>query len=385
MTGGTPPEDDRVVPGGIDVPWYSPGDVGECLRLSAAARTLTRRQGAAERPPLFPADSTLVVGIGDVGRVAHLDHVATGNQQMTCVVPGPELVPRFLSWQLLAMSDEMRAASPSTILAILNNDNLKSMRVRVPPLGQQRAIADYLDAETARIDAVMEKKRRMVDLLWTRFESWREKVMIADQRIAWTPLHHLTDPARPIVYGIVQAGEEVPDGVPYIKTGDMLNLRPDLLSRTSREIDHAYRRARVVPGDIVIAMRASIGLPILVPTDLPVANLTQGTARIAVRRGVDNRWLFHALRCRAVQEQCQVRAVGTTFKTLNIWDLRRINIPDPGEEQYADLAEMVEAKLGQVTKTTGLLNQQLASLVEHRQALISAAVTGQLDIPGLAA
>jgi type I restriction enzyme S subunit len=200
--------------------------------------------------------------------------------------------------------------------------------------------------------------------------------------MTWTPLQHLTDPYRPIVYGIVQAGEGVPDGVPYIKTGDLTNFRPQLLSRTSKEIDRAYKRARVVPGDIVIAMRASIGLSVVIPPDLPVANLTQGTARVAPRQNINLRWLFHALRSRAVQEQCDVRAVGTTFRTLNIWDLRRIAVPTPpsfaAQEALADVLDVAESRL---TALTAALETQSALLRERRQALITAAVSGQLDIP----
>jgi type I restriction enzyme S subunit len=264
-------------------------------------------------------------------------------------------------------------------------EKLSEYRLQAPSLRVQSAIADYLDTETVRIDALVEKKRRMVELLNARFAAWREQTMIATEHLTWTPLHHLTDASRPIVYGIVQAGDEVPDGVPYIKTGDLPELQPDLLSRTSAEIDEQYRRARVHPGDIVIAMRASIGLAAVVPTDLPTANLTQGTARVAPSVGVDARWLFQVLHCRVVQQQCEVRAVGTTFKTLNIWDLRRIMIPTPSLDRQHLIAERVESQAAWLAQTGGALARQTDLLIEHRQALITAAVTGELAIPGVAA
>jgi type I restriction enzyme, S subunit len=259
-------------------------------------------------------------------------------------------------------------------------DDFNELRLPLPAITTQRAIADYLDRETARIDALIAAKRRMVELLEEQLASHRDHLLVTDAQIRWIPLHHLTDPLRPIVYGIVQAGDEFPGGVPYIKTGDLPELDPLSLSRTSPQIDEAYRRARVFPGDIVVAMRASIGTAVHVPRTLSTANLTQGTARIASRKGVDGRWLLHAFHTRAVQEQCSVRAVGTTFKTLNIWDLRRIQIPTPDLASCAGLADQMDVLLAKHDRMAATLARQISLALERRQALITAAVTGQFDI-----
>jgi type I restriction enzyme S subunit len=195
----------------------------------------------------------------------------------------------------------------------------------------------------------------------------------------------LTDPLRPIVYGIVQAGPDIPDGVPYIKTGDVADLDPQRLSRTSKAIDATYRRARVGPGDIVIAMRASIGLPVVVPESLPTANLTQGTARVAPASGVHGPWLYQVLRTTLVQSQCRIRAVGTTYLTLNIWELRRVLIPTPPRAKQQALAFDVDHLEEQTDTAVCLRDRQEELLLERRQALITAAVTGQIDVSDEAA
>jgi type I restriction enzyme, S subunit len=129
----------------------------------------------------------------------------------------------------------------------------------------------------------------------------------------------------------------------------------------------------------VVAMRASIGMAVPVPDDLPTANLTQGTARVAPREDIDGRWLLHVFRTRAIQEQCSIRAVGTTFKTLNIWDLRRIRVPTPTLGSCRALADEIDHLVAQREQMRALLRRQIALLQERRQSLITAAVTGQLD------
>lgn len=261
-------------------------------------------------------------------------------------------------------------------------DILTKKWLTVPGLPGQRAIADYLDTESARIDALIAKKRHLRDLTVLRSQS--TIAFLLDQ-FKDVPLQHLTDSGRPIVYGIVQAGEHDPEGVPYIKSGDVMALEGRELSRTSRPTHQKYSRSHVRPGDLVIAMRASIGALARIPDSLTEANLTQGTARIAPARGISGSWLYHALKLPRVQEQMSLRAVGSTFRTLNIWDLRRIAIPTPPAVDQPILA----AQAYDLERRTGLLSEKLDEqvrlLLEHRQALITAAVTGELKVPGVAA
>lgn len=168
-TGVTPPADDLSRLLGGTVPWYSPGDVCDWMHLDAPERALTSEAIVDRRVPLFPADSSLVIGIGaTAGRVAHLDSDGTGNQQMTCIVPGPLLVPRFLSWQLFARTDEMRAIAPFTTLPIINNDFLKSLSFVVPDIDQQTEMVTRLDREAHHTRCLSEKIKRQIALLRER-------------------------------------------------------------------------------------------------------------------------------------------------------------------------------------------------------------------------
>jgi type I restriction enzyme S subunit len=263
----------------------------------------------------------------------------------------------------------------------INPEDLGDIRVALPSLEEQRHIADFLDAETARIGRMVSARRSQMALLDEGLDSIRDQLFGSPSPDSVpTPLMYLTDPYRPIVYGIVQAGPEVPDGVPYIKTGDLNRLHPTSLSRTSPEIHAQYRRAAVKPGDIVMAMRASIGAVAVVPPGLREANLTQGTARIAPAQGVSGQWLLQALQTRRVREQCDVRAVGSTFRTLNIWDLRRINVNAVSEEKQNVVVKRFSVHAARHALILEATQRQVSLLTERRQALITAAVTGQFDV-----
>ena len=150
-TGTTPPADESARLQHGPVPWYSPGDVEDWTQLGPAARTLSFEAILQGWVPRFPANSTLVVGIGaTAGRVAHLESEGSGNQQMTCVTPGPTVIPRFLSWQLFARADELQATAPFTTLPILNNDFLASVPFYLPGIQEQLEVVDHLEEQTSR-------------------------------------------------------------------------------------------------------------------------------------------------------------------------------------------------------------------------------------------
>ncbi len=165
-TGTTPPADqmERLRDGSL--PWYSPGDVGDWLELQEPSRTLDREAVAQGWVPRFTANSTLIVGIGaTAGSVAHLDCDGSGNQQMTCLVPGPRILPRFLSWQLLSCTEELRAIAPFTTLPILNNDFLKAASLFIPTIEEQAAIVGRLDELAKEMRRVVQLLERQVELL----------------------------------------------------------------------------------------------------------------------------------------------------------------------------------------------------------------------------
>ena len=158
-TGGTPSTAGPNFwskPGDEDrIPWYGPSSVGGYLALGDAPKFVGKDAVDHGVVPRFLQDSILVVGIGaTAGRVAYLDHEASGNQQMTCMRIATGADARFFAWQLWAASMELKDLAPYTTLPILNNDYMKSFLVAVPGLDRQRRIASRLDSAADELRAL---------------------------------------------------------------------------------------------------------------------------------------------------------------------------------------------------------------------------------------
>ena len=131
-----------------------------------------------------------------------------------------------------------------------------------------------------------------------------------------------------VTYGIVQAGEEFPGCVPYIRTGDIVDgvIKQNGLRHTDPEIAAKFGRSRVEAGDIVISIRATVGTTALVPPELEGANLTQGTAKITAGKSIDRIYLLHFPRTAGTQNWISRHVKGATFREITLTRLRELPV-----------------------------------------------------------
>jgi type I restriction enzyme S subunit len=270
-----------------------------------------------------------------------------------------------------------------------------------PPLEQQRSIADFLDRETEKIDALVAKKEHLIELLQEKRTALISHVVtkgldpdvtMKDSGAGWlgklpghwalSPLMRLVDPARPIMYGIVLPGPDFPGGVPIVKGGDVSleRLALPLLNRTDPAIEMRYVRSRLAGGDVVYAIRGSIGAAAVVPDALEGANLTQDTARVAPRAGVDVGWLMFALQSSPVFAQLEAGAVGATIRGINIFSLKRAVLPVPPQGEQVAIRQLLGLQTAKLDTLRESVLEAVVRLREYRSALITAAVTGQIDV-----
>ncbi|MBD1204747.1 MAG: restriction endonuclease subunit S [Rhodobacteraceae bacterium] len=321
------------------------------------------------------------------------------------IEPNEEIHGRFANWLLKSRSfQEEFYRWGSGIVADLWSTryaDMKSITLALPSLPEQIAIAAFLDRETTKIDALVEEKQRLIDLLREKRQVVNSHAVtrglnpaaklkpsgvewLGDVPEGWTvkQLKHLVADGTTITYGIVQAGPEHEGGIPYIRTSDMSG--PELPTSgyplTSPEIEQAYVRSRVFPGDIVIAIRATVGKCLPVPDELRMANLTQGTAKVSPGDDCDRDFLLFALSGSASQTYFELMAKGATFREITLDALRRLPLPLPSLDEQREIAKVLRSKTERLGKLIDEAETTILLLQERRAALISAAVTGKIDV-----
>jgi type I restriction enzyme S subunit len=133
----------------------------------------------------------------------------------------------------------------------------------------------------------------------------------------------------------------------------------------------------------VYSIRGSIGDAELVPEELLGANITQDVARISPARHIQNRWLLHVMKSAPVFVQLEQRSLGAAVRGINIFELKRARIPVPPAEERQEIADFLDAETRKLDVLRSGSEHAIALLKERRAALITAAVTGQIDVRGL--
>ncbi|RIL07827.1 MAG: hypothetical protein DCC71_01740 [Proteobacteria bacterium] len=397
-TGHTPSRSEPEYWEDCEIPWFTLADVWQLregrVYLGETAEKISRLGLANSAAELLPAGTVVLSRTASVGFSGIMPAPMATSQDFWNWVPRSQILPEYLLYLFRAMTQVFQRLTMGSTHKTIYQPDAARLCICVPPPDEQRAIADFLDAQTAKIDALVAKKRALIEKLAEKRRALISRVVtsgIGDARNSlhgWrtVPLMRLTDPKRPIMYGIVLPGPNVDDGVPIVKGGDVKpgRLALDSLCKTTFEIEAGYARSRLKTDDMVFSIRGSIGEVELVPAEIEGANLTQDAARVAPAASVQPRWLLHALKAESVVGPLLALSIGAAVRGVNIRDLKRVPIPTPPVEEQRAIADFLDRETAKIDALVAKVEAAIERLQEYRAALITAAVTGKIDVRGFA-
>ena len=275
------------------------------------------------------------------------------------------------------------ATSEGTKMPRTSWEKLSALEVAVPPPSTQRAIADFLDTETARIDALIEKKQRLSELLLERRQTLISETVTkgapgaaagGDGVNRTVKLKHVTS----VVAGQSPPSNQVADfeelGLPFLQgNAEFGTSNP----KPRYRCDSAQKSC--AQGAILLSVRAPVGA-------LNIADREYGIGRglCAIQPSKINEKFFWWVVNASIAELLSM-AVGSTYDAVTTEDVGNVRIPHPDDPTQRAIADFLDAETAKIDTLRTRINNQLELLKEHRQALVTAAVTDQLDIPGVPA
>jgi type I restriction enzyme S subunit len=277
--------------------------------------------------------------------VAEWDGVTANTTFVLEAVEG-KLLQELLPWLMLSerFTRHSIQESKGSTNPYINFPDIAKFEFTLPPLDQQRRIAEILWAMDTHLQSVLEIARStaatkvsVLSKMLPRNGTFGAEV---NQTISLQELCTET-----ITYGIVQAGPDTPGGIPYIRVTDMTNgpLKLEGTLRTTPEIAARFKRSTVRSGEIVCALRGPAGLLKVVPPELDGANLTQGTARISLKDKALTSYVLRAFESPFVAKQVNIQAKGSTFSELTLASLRQVSIPLLRDKDRSAFEQRVES------------------------------------------
>ncbi|GAB7105351.1 hypothetical protein JCM4814A_36650 [Streptomyces phaeofaciens JCM 4814] len=353
---------------------------------------ITVPRAMAKRSELRSGDVLMTEG-GDLDKLGRgtvwrgeLDGCLHQNHVFALRTNPERLDARYLAW--VTQSGYGRSyfestGTKTTNLASTNSSKILDFRIPLPELSEQLRIADFLDAETARIDLLLSKRRQMRDLMALRRERITEQVLGLEEghSTRLVPLKYL---ARDVSVGIVVTPAKwyVDDGgVPALRG---LNVQPgrilsESLIRISDKGHAENRKSRLNADDVVVVRTGQAGAAAVVPREFDGANCID---LIIVRLGnkLDPRYVTYVLNSDYAKGQVGLNSVGSIQAHFNVGAMKQLPIPAASRSEQAAKVAILDREIGSMDALSERLSAQDRLLTERRQALITAAVTGQLDV-----
>lgn len=197
----------------------------------------------------------------------------------------------------------------------------------------------------------------------------------------WVPLDEVVAPDAPIIYGILQPGPDVADGIPYVRPSEISGdeIRLDDLRRTTPEIARKYRRASLEPGDVLLSIVGTIGKVAIVPPELRGANITQSSCRIRPASAVlHHAFLAWFLRSPVARSAYDETRLGTGVPRLNIGQVREFPIALPPLNEQRRIVAKIDALMARSRRAKESLDAIPPLLERLRQSILAAAFRGDL-------
>ncbi|AQZ93649.1 restriction endonuclease subunit S [Halopseudomonas phragmitis] len=317
--------------------------------------------------------------------------------------PRADLVPGY--YQRLFKSVDYIQALQSTANFIrdgqdMNYQNFVLIDLPFPPVSEQLCIAAFLDHETARIDALIAEQQRLIELLKEKRQAvishavtkgLDPTVPMKDSGVEWlgeVPAHwvkkRLKNISPFITVGIVvNPSDYVADeGLPFLYGGEVKEgfIEVDKARKISPEHSRKNRKTMLEAGDIVTMRVGYPGLTAVVPPECAGGNCA--SVMLVKRGNYDSHWLCAVMNSRLVRQQVEVVQYGAAQKQFNIADAIEFWMFEPPIEEQTMIAEFIG---GQSSVFNALMEESERSMLllkERRSALISAAVTGKIDVRG---
>ena len=279
-----------------------------------------------------------------------------------------------------------------------------------PTLDDQRTIAAFLDREVGRVDRLVAKKRELIERLKEKRTALISRTVtrglppdaaraaglpvnppLKPSGVPWfdeCPSHWRTKRLRHIsdfiVVGVVvnPLSYVTDEGVVFLLGGDVREMRIDTTDckRCSPESSNGpLVKSRLDAGDLVVVRVGYPGIAAVVPLELAGGNVA---SMMLVRKHPRfcSQWLAYAFNSKVGRDQVEIVQYGAAQKQFNISHAVDFSFPFPPLPEQAAIAAYLDEETAKLDALVGKVEEAVERLQEYRTALITAAVTGKIDV-----
>lgn len=375
--------------------WIRPEDILEESEKVEPTKFLTKLGWETQRT--IPAQSTLICCIGTIGKLGFLGKRAVTNQQITALVPDVRGFSKYYYYLLTASRNQLEHLATGNVVKILNSERLGSLWL--PLLSSQneaRQIVHFLDYETAKIDHLIEKQQKLIELLKEKRQAvishavtkgLDSNVPMKDSGVAWlgeVPEHWIVKSYR--LASRIYRGKfghrprndpAFYDGdYPFIQTGDVARAGKYITSYSQTLNEKGKEVSQLFPkGTLMMAIAANIGDIAILGFEAYAPDSVVG---FKPNNDIDLEFLRYSFI--AALPALEQTSTQSTQANLNVERIGAVKGTFPSLQEQREIVGYLDNLLEQYRNLVKIAENAISLMQERRTALISAAVTGKIDV-----
>ncbi|MFQ2722845.1 restriction endonuclease subunit S [Aeromonas caviae] len=320
--------------------------------------------------------------------------------------PSAKVESRYLYWWLKSTFSRQSVeslAKPAINQASIAIDQIKSIPCLYPMWDEQCIIAAFLDYETARIDRLIAQQQRLIELLKEKRQAvishavtkgLNPNAPIKDSGVEWlgqVPEHWVVSDLSYTLSAIADIDHYMPEsvdiGVPYLMTGDLKNFAHEIDFSECKQVSYVEygklsRKIQASIGDVIVARYATIGTATYVDID---KEFLVSYACVTVKPNlhkVAGLYLYYFIKSHSFLEGLLNKVNTNTQGNVGINDLKKVKISLPDVQEQGEVVLYLESITKKIDSLSRQAERAITLMNERRTALISAAVTGKIDLRG---
>ncbi|MGR5187436.1 restriction endonuclease subunit S [Photobacterium damselae] len=328
--------------------------------------------------------------------------IGFGSSEIYVLRPNDLINNRFLYYRL--QEDNFMAVATGAMtgaggLKRVPSETVNNFTIAIPTTNDQTQIAAFLDHETAKIDTLIEKQQQLIELLKEKRQAvishavtkgLNPQAPMKDSGVEWlgeVPEHWVISRVKNIVSRIVDGPHFSPK---YVDDGYMFisarNIKVDRWSlddaKFVSEQDFLEFNKRVKPekGDVLLTKGGTTGIARAVDLEIPFQVWVHVAVLKTIKTKIDPFYFAYVLNGSSCYEQSQLSTYGATNNDLGLSRIAQIILACPPLDEQKVIKDRLDSKCSKIDDLVTKAQQQVALMQERRTALISAAVTGKIDV-----
>ncbi|MDD5277491.1 MAG: restriction endonuclease subunit S [Methylovulum sp.] len=312
------------------------------------------------------------------------------------------LASDFLWWLIPVIKSELNSVSTGSTFEAVSVEQVENVVFFRPSLNEQQQIANFLDHETAKIDTLIEKQQLLIKLLKEKRQAvishavtkgLNPNAPLRDSGVEWlgeVPGHwvvaqlkfNTVDMQTGPFGSQLHAEDYIEDGIPLVNPAHMADgkIIPDSKVSVDEATWHRLKRHQLFQGDLIFARRGELGRCAVVTKEQEGWLCGTGSLKAKLNSRLTPEYSYLLITSNGVVSELSLESKGSTMDNLNTETLGRVRLPVPPVDEQKKILDYVNAVSGKFRNLINKACLAIELMQERRTALISAAVTGKIDV-----